>query len=53
MIGINTAGFARSGSIALPHPTVERVADELLAKGYIARPYLGVAMQSVRLPDRS
>ena len=51
MIGINTAGLARSGGIALPHPTVDRVAAELLAKGYVARPYLGVAMQSVRLPE--
>lgn len=51
MIGINTAGLARSGAIALPHPTVDRVVAELLAKGYIARPYLGVAMQSVRLPE--
>lgn len=51
MIGITTAGLARSGGIALPHFTVDRVADELLAKGYIARPYLGVAMQSVRLPE--
>ena len=51
MIGINTAGLARSGGIALPHPTVDRVAADLLAKGYVARPYLGVAMQSVRLPE--
>jgi len=51
MIGLNTAGLARSGAIALPPSTVDRVADELLAKGYIARPYLGVAFQSVRLPD--
>lgn len=51
MIGINTAGLARSGAIALPHSTVDRVADELLAKGYVARPYLGVAMQSARLPE--
>lgn len=51
LIGITTAGLARSGGIALPHFTVERVANELLAKGYVARPYLGVAMQSVRLPE--
>jgi S1-C subfamily serine protease len=50
VIGINTAGLARSGAIALPPSTVDRVADALLAKGYIARPYLGVALQSVRLP---
>ena len=51
VIGVNTAGLARSGAIALPHSTVDRVAGELLAKGYIARPYLGVAAQSVRLPE--
>jgi S1-C subfamily serine protease len=51
VIGINTAGLARSGGIALPHSTVDRVVDELLAKGYIARPHLGVAVQSVRLPE--
>lgn len=51
IIGINSTGLARSGGIALPHPTVDRVATELLAKGYIARPYLGVALQSVRLPE--
>ncbi len=50
IIGIATAGLARSGAIALPHATIDRVADELLAKGYVARPYLGVAMQSVQLP---
>jgi S1-C subfamily serine protease len=51
VIGVNTAGLARSGGIALPHSTVDRVADELLARGYIARPYLGLAAQSVRLPE--
>jgi S1-C subfamily serine protease len=30
---------------------VDRVVDELLSKGYIARPYLGVALQSVQLPQ--
>ena len=30
---------------------VNRVVDELLAKGYIARPYLGIAMQPVAVPE--
>jgi S1-C subfamily serine protease len=30
--------------------TVERVVNELLEKGHIARPYLGIAMQPVELP---
>jgi S1-C subfamily serine protease len=51
VIGVSTAGLARSGAIALPHVTVDRVANELVAKGYVARPYLGVALQSVRLPE--
>jgi len=30
---------------------VNRVVDELLEKGHIARPYLGLAMQAVTLPE--
>jgi S1-C subfamily serine protease len=50
VIGMNTAvGHGRP--ITIPASTVNRVVDELLAKGYIARPYLGVAMQPVSLPE--
>src|SRR2546423_15617164 len=35
----------------IPAATVSRVAEQLLATGRIARGYLGIAMQSVRLPD--
>jgi len=50
-IGIATPRFARFGAIAIPAPTVNRVVDILLAKGRIPRGYLGVGLQSVRLPD--
>ena len=30
---------------------MNRVVDELLEKGYIARPYLGIAMQPVAVPE--
>jgi S1-C subfamily serine protease len=30
---------------------VNRVVDELLEKGHIARPYLGLAMQAVAIPE--
>jgi S1-C subfamily serine protease len=50
VIGMNTAvGHGRP--ITIPASTVNRVVDELLAKGYIARPYLGIAMQPVSLPE--
>jgi S1-C subfamily serine protease len=48
--GINTAGLHRS-AITIPAGTVARVAADLLAKGHVERPYLGVAMQAVELPE--
>ena len=50
-VGVATPRFARSGAIAIPLPTVNRVMDVLLEKGCIPRGYLGVGLQSVRLPD--
>jgi S1-C subfamily serine protease len=49
-LGINTAGLHRSG-ITIPAATVTRVAGELLEKGRIERPYLGLAMQAVPVPE--
>jgi S1-C subfamily serine protease len=49
--GINTSGLSRLGAIALPASTVTRMTDELLRTGRIARGYLGVGVQPVRLPD--
>jgi S1-C subfamily serine protease len=51
VVGMASPRFARFGAIAIPSPTVDRVADTLLQKGRIPRGYLGVALQSVRLPD--
>lgn len=49
-IGINTAGLHRTG-ITIPAATVTKVANELLEKGTVERPYLGLAMQAVPLPE--
>jgi S1-C subfamily serine protease len=49
-LGLNTAGLHRSG-ITVPATTVARVAAELLEKGRVERPYLGLAMQTVPLPE--
>jgi S1-C subfamily serine protease len=51
VVGLNTSGLARGRAMTVPARTVNRVVDQLLAKGRIARGYLGLAMQAVRLPD--
>jgi S1-C subfamily serine protease len=50
VVGVNTSG-PRSTVLAIPTSTVNRVVDQLLEKGRIARGYLGLGMQPVRLPD--
>jgi S1-C subfamily serine protease len=50
LLGINTAALARDSVITLPIETVERVLNELLERGHIQRPYLGIAMQEVPFP---
>jgi S1-C subfamily serine protease len=48
--GVNTVGLHRS-PITIPAGTVTRVAAALLEKGRVERPYLGLAMQAVDLPE--
>lgn len=51
VLGLNTNGFGRGRAVTIPVSTVNRVVDELIDKGYIARPYLGIAMQPVAVPE--
>jgi S1-C subfamily serine protease len=51
VMGINTSGLARGRAVAVPASTVNRSVDELIEKGHIARPYLGIAMQPVAIPQ--
>jgi S1-C subfamily serine protease len=48
--GINTSGLARAAALTVPATTVSRVAAQLLARGHVARGWLGIATQPVRLP---
>jgi S1-C subfamily serine protease len=50
LIGIATPALSRIAPLAIPSNTVERVVQELLSKGSVARPWLGVAVQPVPLP---
>ncbi|MGB7925176.1 MAG: S1C family serine protease, partial [Pyrinomonadaceae bacterium] len=52
MIGINTTGLARGAGLTIPASTVDRVVDQLLARGRVARPYLGVGMHPIALPEK-
>ena len=50
-IGIATSALSRIAGVAIPATTVNRVVDEILARGRVARGYLGVGLQPVELPD--
>jgi S1-C subfamily serine protease len=50
VLGINTSGLSRGAALAIPASTVNRVVDQLVKSGRVARGYLGLGMQAVRLP---
>jgi S1-C subfamily serine protease len=51
LIGVATAGLSRTSLLAIPAATIDRVTDELLRQGHIARGYLGVGLQPIPLPE--
>ena len=51
VVGVNTSALLRGISLAIPTPTVRRVAEALLAHGAVQRGYLGVVAQPARLPE--
>ncbi len=51
VVGLNTWGLSRRTALTLPLGTLERIVAQLASGGRIARGYLGVALQSVRLPE--
>jgi S1-C subfamily serine protease len=50
LLGMSTAGPRRRG-LVIPAATIARVVDPLLESGHIARGWLGVALQSVAVPE--
>lgn len=50
-IGIATSALSRIAGVAIPTSTVNRVVDEILARGQVSRGYLGVGLQPIELPD--
>jgi len=51
VIGLNTSGLSRRTALTIPAQTIDRVAGQLESRGSVARAYLGVALQDVRLPE--
>lgn len=49
VVGMAVLGPRRRG-LAIPTATIDRVVDQLLAKGHVFRGYLGAGLQPVRLP---
>ena len=47
ILGINSGGLSRPLATTIPVGTVERALDQIVAKGYVARGWLGAAMQPV------
>lgn len=50
VIGMNTAAIVRGADLAVPEPTLRAVLDDLERHGGVRRGYLGVAVQTVRVP---
>jgi len=51
VLGINSGALSRPLATTIPVATVARTLDQILAKGYVARGWLGAAMQPVRFPE--
>ena len=49
VLGLNNSALARGTPMALPGNAVDRVLDELLERGHVRRPFIGVAVQPVGL----
>jgi len=51
VVGINTSHLTRAFDVAIPVSTVNKVVDQLVARGHIARGYLGVLMQPIHIQE--
>ncbi|MDP9203865.1 MAG: S1C family serine protease [Gemmatimonadota bacterium] len=49
ILGVNNSALARGTPMTLPAVAVDRILDELLERGHVRRPFLGVAAQAVEL----
>jgi serine protease Do len=50
VLGVNNSALARGTPLTLPAAAVDHILDELLERGHVRRPFVGVAAQPVALP---
>jgi serine protease Do len=50
LIGLVSSGLSRSSVLAVTSATISRIAEKLIAHGYVSHGFLGVALQPVALP---
>jgi S1-C subfamily serine protease len=51
ILGLNSSGLLRGKPITIPSSTVLRIAEEIDKSGHVARPYVGLVMQPVQIPE--
>ncbi|WP_157467404.1 S1C family serine protease [Edaphobacter aggregans] len=51
VLGINSPALARLAVITIPAQTINRVVDAILELGHVPRPFLGLAMQPIPIPE--
>lgn len=51
VIGMNTGALRRGSPLAIPYATLKRIGSVLREKGYVPKPYLGLGLQPVRVPE--
>jgi S1-C subfamily serine protease len=51
VLGLNTSGLFRGKPLTIPSSTLERIAAEIASKGHVTRPYVGLVMQPVQIPE--
>jgi S1-C subfamily serine protease len=51
VLGIATSALSRIAALAIPASTINRVLDEILTRGKVARGYLGVGLRPVSVRD--
>jgi len=53
VLGVNNSALARGTPMALPAAAVDRVIDELVERGHVRRPFVGVSVQPVSVAAAS
>jgi S1-C subfamily serine protease len=51
VLGINSPALARQAVITIPTGTIRRVVEAILERGHVPRPFLGLAMQPIPIPE--